>query len=126
MLIPHWLILIFSWLIVACAGAFVLCLCFLALAWVVCKAYKASEEVLAVVGILAAFVNYSRTMLRAAAGGQEWMNDFLHPADPNWRDQYYERRWRLRNPSLYFKIVPHPEAWRWWMRCLGVKKPKSA
>ena len=123
MFIPTWIATLLLWAVIITLLIVTLGLLALACEWGLRKAFHAGEQVLAVIGALAAFHNFTKTILNAADGGQDWVNSFIHPRDPAWNNRWDKKSWRMRNPSIYFQIVPHPEAWKPWMRWVGVKKP---
>ena len=119
MFIPLWLVKIFAWIMVSALGSAALLLAF-GFAAVMCEAlWKKIKLILICLGMFAAFRNYLHTILRAADGGMEWVGTFLDTQELDGDDL------RTHNPPIYFKVRPHPEAWRWWMRAFGIKKPTA-
>ena len=66
-----------------------------------------------------------QTTTRAADGGTDRMAEYLSPKAPytSWRKEREVLMENFMEPKDLFVIHPHPEAWRWWMRVFGIKKP---
>ena len=79
--------------------------------------FQSAKIVMLFFGMWTAFFNYLQVVQHAASGGKDWLT-LLSP-----QNQIDDPRRNERIAAHYFKVHPRPECWRWWMRCLGIKKP---
>ena len=121
MYIPHWCLLVLAWTTLGVLMLGVMAgLLYVAL-FLVNFIMQGAQLILAFLGFWAAFFNYITVLRDAVDGGKDWVCGFISPQKPF--DSRVTKSYS--DPVSYFKIHPHPEAWRWWMLLLGWRKAKN-
>jgi hypothetical protein len=114
------------WLVQAFVAIGLTVIAFIILAGLIWAGAKALDLIaqafrlyLGFLGMWASYFNYIQVVLRSVDGGASWANHMMEPSKSELEPT------RNVDAAAYFKIHPHPEHWRWWMRLLGLKRPAA-
>jgi hypothetical protein len=130
MYLPHWLILSFAWITFSVLTLTALTLMGWLVVWCCELLQEQFQYLLGFLGYWAAFWNYIQVMLSLPTGSRLYPYQYIKPIAPfhpikKEQEEMQKRLDRTPEDWAIFDIVPHPEAYRWWMWFFGLKKPSS-